>query len=301
MDLSVIIVNYNTGELLAGCVGSVLASAGFGSIEILVVDNASSDGSLERLPCDSRIILVRHDRNRGFAAGVNAGLRRSRGRFFLLLNPDSWLPPETLARMMTFMDGEPRAALAGCRVEDADGRLQPPCRRRLPRPGASLFKLMGLARLLPGSRLGRSYELGEGGSAQPEPVEAISGSFMMGRRRRLLQNVGLMDERFFLYGEDLDYCLRVKRARLGTYYVPGARVVHHRGQSRRLLPRRSLSEGHRAMRLFYDKHYAWMHLPPLNGLVHLAIRLRLWGMLTLLHLPGVDQWLLGSGPPPRKR
>ncbi len=254
-ELSVIIVNYNAGELLADCVGAVLASGV--AVQVLVSDNGSSDGSLAalgaRVGADPRVAIVENRANLGFAAGNNRVLGRASAPYLLFLNPDCILGPETLPRMLAFMDATPDAGMAGCTIRNPDGSEQVASRRAIPDPWIGLVRVLHLDRIWPNLTQGRRLNLTD----QPLPegpvrVDAISGSFML-VRRRALDAVGPLDEGYFLHCEDLDWFVRFCRAGWGIYLVPDAEVVHHKGACSVGRPVRVEWHKHRGMARFFRK------------------------------------------------
>ena len=254
-ELSVIIVNYNAGELLADCVGAVLASGV--AVQVLVSDNGSSDGSLAalgaRVGADPRVAIVENRANLGFAAGNNRVLGRASAPYLLFLNPDCILGPETLPRMLAFMDATPDAGMAGCTIRDPDGSEQVASRRAIPDPWIGLVRVLHLDRIWPRLTRGRRLNLTD----QPLPevpvrVDAISGSFML-VRRKALDAVGPLDEGYFLHCEDLDWFVRFSRAGWGIYLVPDAEVVHHKGACSVGRPVRVEWHKHRGMARFFRK------------------------------------------------
>ncbi len=251
---------------------SVEASEFDEDMQVIIVDNASPDKGVrdieEKFP---DMTVIRNETNVGFASACNQGLERARGVYFLLLNPDTRLKKNTLRIMTEFMDWHEEAGIAGCRVLNPDGSTQGPCRRRFPTMRNSFCTLFGLSRLFPRSRLFQGYEI-RGREDVLTEVDAVSGSFLMGRMRDI-EEIGMLDDSFFLYGEDLDLCKRFADAGRKIYYVPDASIVHYRGQSRKKEVMLSVKEGHRAMRLFYRKHYASRNPYILNRMIESGIKL----------------------------
>ncbi len=276
-ELSVIIVNFNAGDLLAECVGAVLASPV--RSQVLVSDNGSTDGSLRpvraRFGADPRLTLVENGENLGFAAGNNRMLCRAAAPYLLFLNPDCIVGPETLARMLAFMESNPGAGMAGCIIRDPDGSEQVASRRVIPDPWIGLVRVLHLDRLWPRLTQGRRLNLTD----QPVPdrpvqVEAISGSFML-VRRAALGEVGPLDEGYFLHCEDLDWFVRFARAGWGIYLVPDAEVVHHKGACSTSRPLRVEWHKHRGMARFFRKFQFRDYPLPFSLLVLAGI----WGHL----------------------
>lgn len=277
LDLAIVIVNYNTCNLLRDCLASIYSSRGDFSYEVCVVDNASEDGSAamvrEEFP---RVHLIESPVNGGYAYANNLGLRAfgfrdeplaiphlpSVPRFALLLNPDTVLPPSALQEMLDFMESHPRAGAAGPKLVREDGSLDLACRRSFPTPEVSFYRITGLSKLFPRSRRFGRYNLTYLDPDEVTEVDSVVGAFML-VRREAVQQVGLLDEGFFMYGEDLDWALRVKQAGWKIYYNPQVTVLHYKRAASEH-SRRARYEFYRAMYTFYRKHYAattplWLH------------------------------------------
>jgi len=257
MDLSVVIVSYNVSSFLDQVLTTLKDSARDLDVEVFVTDNASSDNSVsmvrEKHPWAK---LIENEHNIGFAGGNNQALKKASGRFVLLLNPDTVLRHDTLKTMVRFLDEHPEAGIAGCKVLNPDGTLQLACRRGFPTPGVAFFKIVGLSDLFPGSRTFGGYNLTYLDPDSLTEVDAVSGSFMM-IRKEALDKVGLLDETFFMYGEDLDICYRVKQAGWKIYYVPDTEIIHFKGESTKTVPTlKNRRDFFKAMHIFVDKHYA---------------------------------------------
>ncbi len=262
-DLGVVIVSYNTCELLRTCLRSVYASQGDLSFEVCVVDNASSDGSAGMVAREfPQAHLIVNAMNAGYPAANNQGLRSlgfanpsaSSPAFALLLNSDTELPPNALKQMLDFMIAHPDAGIAGPKLVLPDGSLDLACRRSFPTPEVSFYRLTGLSRLFPRSRRFGRYNLTYLDPDQVAEVDSVVGAFMMVRAEAIAQ-VGLMDEQFFMYGEDLDWAYRIRQAGWKVYYNPQVTVLHIKRASTRQNPRARI-EFYRAMEIFYRKHYA---------------------------------------------
>ena len=278
LDLGIVIVNWNTRDLLRDCLRSVEQSVGV-TYRVVVVDNASTDGSAERVRAGfPRVELIENADNRGYPAANNQGLRRlgfERGgpddapRYALALNPDTVLPPDALREMVGYMDADPRVGVAGPKLVLLDGSLDLACRRSFPTPEISFYRMIGLSRLFPRSRRFGRYNLTYLDPDVETEVDSVVGAFMM-VRREAIQRVGLFDETFFMYGEDLDWAYRIKQAGWTVKYNPRVTVTHvKRAASRQ--SRRAQQEFYRAMLIFYRKHYRpttpwWLHSLVLMGL-----------------------------------
>lgn len=269
--LSIVIVNFNTRELLKACLRSVEASRTARPWELFVVDNASADGSADMVAAEFPWAnLIRSESNRGYAYANNLGLRRAAGSYLLLLNPDTVLPPDALQQMVDYMDAHPEAGIAGPKLVRQDGSLDLACRRSFPSPEVSFYRMLGLSKLFPrSSRFGR-YNLTYLDPDRPAEVDSVVGAFMIVRSEAVSQ-VGMLDESFFMYGEDLDWAFRIKSRGWKVLYNPAVVVLHYKGESSRRHPRKAILEFYRAMHLFYRKHYAAQTNVLLGALIVAAI------------------------------
>ncbi len=265
-DLAIVIVNYNTRDDLRRCLDSIRQSEGAFSLEVAVVDNASRDGSAEMVRAEHPWVqcLIVSEVNGGYAYANNLALRAlgySQGRpadalprYALLLNPDTILPPDALARVLAFADGAPGVGVVGPKLVRQDGSLDRACRRGFPTPAVSFYHLVGLSKLWPRSpRFGRYNMTFLDVDAQAD-VDAVVGAFML-MRTQALEGAGLLDEAFFMYGEDLDLCYRIKQQGWRVVYYPQVTVLHLKGAASRKASRRAIMAFYDAMRIFHDKHY----------------------------------------------
>ena len=251
--VSVVIVTYNVSDLVIQCLQSVILSEVTFGLEIIVID-AGTDGSADRIR--SRypgITVIEAPENPGFATASNLGLRRSRGNFLLLLNPDTIIPPNALSLAVAGLEANPGHGIVGPKLVRADGTLDLSARRSFPTPRIALYHFLGLPRRFPEVREFGAYNLTYLDPDKPAIVDAVAGSFMM-VRREALEIAGLFDESFWMYGEDLDQCLRIGKAGWKARYVPSSVVTHLKGQSSRTRPLRCTIEFYRAMHIFYRKH-----------------------------------------------
>jgi GT2 family glycosyltransferase len=283
-DLGIVIVNWNTRDYLRRCLETVFATEEGISYRVIVVDNGSDDGSAEMVTAEFPAAeLITGQGNIGYPAGNNLGLKRlghmgsgdapAAPRYSLLLNPDTELPPDALNRVIVYMDAHPEIGVIGPRLVLENGSLDLACRRSLPSPEIALWRLIGFSKLFPRSRRFARYNLTFLDEHQTAEVGSVVGAFMM-LRREAIERVGLMDETFFMYGEDLDWCKRVFEAGWRIVYYPEVTVLHVKRAASRQSRRASL-EFVRAFLLFYNKHYrqqtAWLaHLVVLGGIA-------LWG------------------------
>ncbi len=254
MDLSVIIVNFNVRQFLENSLTSIQRAMEGIDGEIFVVDNASDDGSVEMIRKNfPGVRLIENYENVGFARANNAALKCVTGKFFLLINPDTIVQEDTLRVMVKFFDENVDVGLAGCKILNPDGSFQLPCRRSFPTPWVAFTKIIGLSTLFPKSKLFGRYNLTYLSPDETYEVEALSGSFMMGRREAY-EKVGGLDETFFMYGEDLDWCYRFSTAGYKVCYVHSTKIVHFKGESTRRSDLDEIKLFYQAMHRFVEKH-----------------------------------------------
>ncbi len=253
-DISIIIVNYNVKEFLLNLIDSIKKASEGLTTEIIIVDNASVDGSVELIRENyPDVILIENEKNLGFGKANNIGLERATGKYLLMINPDTIVREDTFRKMISFFEKHPDAGMAGCKVLNPNGTLQLACRRSFPGPWTSLTKVTGLSTLFPNSKLFAKYNLTYLDENKTYEVDAISGSFMM-MKRETYEKVGGFDPQFFMYGEDLDLCYRVQQAGYKVYYVHETEIIHYKGESTK---RSSIDETkvfYDAMHLFVKKH-----------------------------------------------
>jgi GT2 family glycosyltransferase len=254
IDISIIIVNYNVKEFVKNLLFSLHKALENYSSEIIVVDNASSDGSVEDIREKFPYVKVINNKdNVGFGKANNQGLEISEGKYIVLINPDTIVREDTFKKIIEFMKSKPEAGMTTCKVLNPDGTLQLACRRSFPGPWTSLTKITGLSKLFPNSKLFAKYNLTYLDENKISEVDAISGSFMM-FTREVYEKVGGFDPQFFMYGEDLDLCFRTQQAGYKVYYIPDTEIIHYKGESTK---RSSIDETkifYNAMHLFVKKH-----------------------------------------------
>lgn len=282
-DLSIVILTYKSKEHLRVLLPSVFGSVGVSfdssskdkfTAEVIIVDNGSNDGTIEWLQATSGKLQVIANKNIGFSAGNNVGIKQSNGKYILLLNPDTKLEPDTLYQMLDFMEQNPSVGISGCKLIKADGKLDLACRRRFPNPRNS-FK-----RLFLGDNT--NYNYSNISEDQSMEVDSVVGAFMI-MRKPALEKTGLLDEEFFMYGEDLDLCWRVKESGYKVWYYPKAVCHHYKGESSKKIPFKALKWFHDAMWIFYKKHYLKKYFFVFNWLVFLGIYFRLF-VLVIVNL-----------------
>lgn len=280
LDLAIVIVNYNVAALLRRCLQSVFASEGDLRFRVCVVDNASPDDSVQMVRAEfPQVLLIANRTNVGYPAANNQGLRALRveedggPRYALLLNPDTELPPDALATFVAYLDNNPEVGVAGPRLVLPDGSLDLACRRGFDSMNALFYRMVGLSRLFPRSPRFARYNMTYLDEHELAEVDSVVGAFMMVRGEALRQ-VGLLDDRFWMYGEDLDWAKRIRDRGWKVIYNPAVTVLHVKRASSRQNKSRTDVEFYRAMLIFYYKHYRrstpfWLH-----GLVLLGIALK---------------------------
>jgi len=276
VDLSIIILNFNTKKLLKDCLRSIVKSdVGNYKIEIIIVDNASTDGSAKMAESlistnlfkrkNIKFSLTCNKKNLGFAVGNNKGIRETRGRYVLLLNSDTRVYKETFAKMIRFMDESPNWAAATCKVTLPNRQLDWACHRGFPNPWNAFCYFSGLEKLFPKFRLTGGYHQKWKNLKKTHQVDVISGAFFF-IRKKVIEKVGLLDEDFFMYGEDIDWCFRIKEKDFRIAFAPITKITHVKGRSGKLkktsnkndrkIKKESLEQFFETMKLFYKKHYS---------------------------------------------
>lgn len=294
--ISVVIVNYNTRDLLEHCLNRLLASQVDRAISIFVVDNGSRDGSVdmvhEKFP---EVELIASSENLGYAAANNLALQRILQRWIvdgkpagntaLLLNTDCFVEPDSLQITANFLDQHPTVGVVGPKLVLRDGSLDLACRRSFPRPINALWKLTGLSLLFPSSRRFASYNLTYLDPDETAEVDSVVGAYMM-VRLEAIDVTGLMDDSFFMYGEDLDWAYRIKQRDWSVFYYPATTVLHYKGATSSRQSYRLIIEFYRAMYLFHQKHYAPELTNPVNWLITAGIITRgTFGLIRNLFRP----------------
>lgn len=272
--IAIVIISFNVEKLLKECLESVYRETKDARFEIWVIDNHSRDASVQMLKRDfPQIHLIENADNVGFTRANNQAVRQCRTDYVLLLNPDTLIREGAIDKMVRFMDEHPDVGVSGCRVENEDGSLQLACRRSIPSPSAAFFRLTGLSRLFPHSQRMAKYNLTYLDPAKTHEVDAVSGAFLV-IRRKTIEQIGLLDETFWIFGEDIDWCIRAKKAGWKVMYYPDARILHYKGVGCSTNNRKTSYEFYRAMYLFHRKHFAKDHSFLVNGLVYAGIFLK---------------------------
>jgi len=307
-DLSIVILNYNSGDFLRKCLESIgrAKKNGF-EYEVIVVDNNSNDNSFKKIRNPKnpkfeirnklkiqniKLILIKNEINLGFAAGNNVGVKKAEGRYLLFLNPDTVVMPNTFKEMIKFMDSNSQVGAATCRVELPNGRLDEACHRGFPTPWNAFCHFSGLEKLFPRSRVFAGYVLGWERLNKVHEIDSGTGSFLV-VRKEVGDKLNWWDEDYFWYGEDLDFCYRIKKAGWKIYYVPKVKIIHYKGvssgirkESQKLAKAnketriRAIKASTQVMRIFYKKHYfnkyprflTWLVLKGINILEKIRLK-----------------------------
>ena len=259
MKLSVVIVNYNVSHYLLQCVDSLSHALRGTDSEVIVVDNHSRDNSVTLLrQYHPEVRIVENLHNLGFAKANNIAIRQSRGEYVLLLNPDTIVSESVVKGVISFLDSHPEAGSAGVRMLNADGTVAPESRRGVPTPMTAFYKLSGLCGMFPNSRRFGRYYLGHLPWDSPQQIEVVSGAFCM-LRTSVLKKVGLLDEDYFMYGEDIDLSYRILKSGATNWYVPET-ILHYKGESTHKSSFRYVHVFYQAMHIFFRKHFSHLGL-----------------------------------------
>lgn len=282
VDISVVILNFNTASLTKICLETLLASklAPY-TMEVIVCDNGSTDDSVPMIKREfPGVKLIENNKNLGFAAGNNPGIKRAKGRYILLLNTDTEVPSDTIATMIRFMDSNPEVGASTCKVLLPDGSMDPACHRGFPTPWVAFTYVMKLEKLFPKTRLFGEYHQGYKDLSAIHEVDCIVGAFFL-VRKEVVDQIGGMDEDYFMYGEDLDWAYKIRQKGWKIMYNPSVTILHKKKQSGRsnvLKSRRVTTEVyfHRYNWLFYKKHFAKRYGPVLSFLVGMFYQIRIF-------------------------
>lgn len=299
MKLSVVIVNYNVKHFLEQCLNSVAAAAKHCETEVFVVDNNSVDGSCnmlrEKFPW---VKLIENKKNYGFSYANNQAIRQSNGEYVLLLNPDTVIEEDTLRSVCDFMDTHPDAGGLGVKMIDGKGRFLPESKRGLPTPKVAFYKIFGLSKLFPKSKKFGKYHLTYLDKDEIHKVDVLSGAFML-LRAETLKKVGLLDETFFMYGEDIDLSYRITLGGYNNYYFPKTTIIHYKGESTKKGSVNYVVVFYNAMKIFARKHFsegAGLMIFFINLAIYLRAAMAIAGrFFTNAITPIVDALLILSG------
>jgi GT2 family glycosyltransferase len=287
IDVSIVVVNYNTLDLLRDCLNSVMQAEGR-ACQIIVVDNASADGSADMVEKEfPEVFLVRNSQNVGFAKANNQGITFAKGKYILLLNSDTIVRSGAIRIMSEFLDSDSSVGGVSCKLLNEDGTIQASVGNR-PGPMLLLFRLLGVSRLISDDRtrqwlarsfgflLGRtirSYLTPYAVDHSPVEVESISAACLM-LRKEVVEQVGVLDERFFMYLEDMDYCIRLRQAGWKLYYLPHCEILHLAGASSGGRMRNYSVHSYRALFYFYRKHFSYSVALAARAMVATTLSLR---------------------------
>ncbi|MDO5836230.1 MAG: glycosyltransferase family 2 protein [Methanobacterium sp.] len=284
MDLSIIIINYQTYNLTKQTIDSIISKEHPFKYKIYLVDNASLDGSLERLQKDfvreteiGLIKFIANNRNSGFAHANNLALKESNAKYVLLLNSDTIILNNALSKCIHHMEEDSSIGALGCKVVLPDGSLDRACRRSFPTFSVSFYRMTGLSSLFPKSKRFGKYNLTFLDENKTYEVDSLVGAFML-VKSDVIQEIGLLDEEFFMYGEDIDWCYRIKSAGWKVLYYSDAKIIHYKGGSNnKPVKPRLIYEFYRSMYLFYNKHYRDNYPFIITGITYTGI----WGIYGL--------------------
>ena len=254
--LTVIVVNYNVEYFLEQCLNSVRQAIKHVSTEVIVVDNNSIDGSVamveDKFP---EFALIANKENTGFSKANNQAIRIAKGEYVLLLNPDTVVEEDTFKKVVDFMDETPDSGGLGVKMVDGKGQFLPESKRGLPTPAVAFWKLFGLSSIFPKSKFFGQYHLGFLDKDEIHQVQILSGAFML-MRKKALDKVGLLDEAFFMYGEDIDLSYRIEKGGYKNYYYPKTSIIHYKGESTKKSSVNYVLVFYQAMVIFAQKHFS---------------------------------------------
>ena len=274
MKLSVVIVNYNVEHFLEQCLLSVRKASKSVDMEVFVVDNISIDGSVEMVKQKfPEVILIENSDNVGFSKANNQAMRIAKGEYVLLLNPDTVVEEDTFKKVVDFMDAHPDAGGLGVKMIDGKGKFLPESKRGLPTPEVAFYKIFGLASLFPKSKKFGRYHLGYLDKEETNEIEILSGAFML-MRKKTLDKIGLLDEAFFMYGEDIDLSYRIILGGYKNYYFPETKIIHYKGESTKKSSVNYVFVFYNAMIIFAKKHFSEKNANTFSVLIKAAIYLR---------------------------
>jgi GT2 family glycosyltransferase len=298
--LSIIIVNYNVRHFLEQALLTLKKAINGLDAEIFVVDNNSVDGSVEMVKDKfPHVILIENEENAGFSKANNQAIRKAQGEYILLLNPDTVVEEDTLTKCCQFLDKHPEAGGLGVKMLDGKGNFLPESKRGLPSPEVAFYKIFGLAALFPRSKKFGRYHLGFLDKDQVNEVEILSGACMF-LRKKVLDKIGLLDEDFFMYGEDIDLSYRIIKGGYKNYYFPETRIIHYKGESTKKTSANYVFVFYRAMIIFAQKHFSSKNAGLFSFLINLAIYLRasialFYRIIKKALLPCADAFLIFAG------
>lgn len=305
MELSIVIVNYNVKFFLDLAIKSTLESCKEIESEIFVVDNNSTDNSKEFLtskyPKESfpNLTFIFNKENLGFSKANNQAIKLCKGKYVLLLNPDTIVAEDSFKKCIEFMEATPDAGAIGVRMIDGNGNFLPESKRGLPTPSVSLYKMSGLSKLFPKSKTFGKYHLGYLSEFKNHKVDVLSGAFMF-IRKATLEKVGLLDESYFMYGEDIDLSYRINQSTYQNYYLSDTSIIHFKGESTKKQSARYVKVFYGAMKIFVQNHFGGSGAGIVSSLLSIAIYFRaalaiLQRIIVQAFLPVLDFFVLYLG------
>jgi len=274
MTLSIIIVNYNVKHFLHQCLKSIERAKHNIDLEIFVVDNNSVDGSINMIQNEFPYVkLIANEKNTGFATANNQAIKRAKGKYILLLNPDTIIEENTLHKTINFLQKNTEAGALGVKMIDGNGDFLPESKRSLPSPSIAFYKIFGLSFLFPKSKKFGKYHLNYLDKEKTHEIDVISGAFFM-TRKQILDEIGLLDENFFMYGEDIDLSYRIQKHGYKNFYLPTTSIIHYKGESTKKTSINYIFTFYQAMIIFVKKHYHTRKANPLIFIINTAILFR---------------------------
>lgn len=292
MELAILIVSWNTRELLRQCLTSLQAELATISAEVILVDNASADGSAEMAGAEFPWVrLIANETNRGFAAANNQALALSSAEYILLLNPDTEVKPGAIRSLLDFLKAHPKAGIAAPQLLNSDGTIQRSC-RQFPTFAGMLFELMGLSKMFPNDKRFGAYKMLDFNHDCERQVDQPEGACLL-LPRKVIDEVGSLDEGYFMLFEEVDWCYRIKKAGWEIWFTPAAQVVHHYGQSIKQVKVRMILCSHRGLYRFWLKHYAGS-AASLKPLVYAGLMMLAWYRIAAYR---TKSFLLGNADP----
>lgn len=275
MDLSIVIVNYKTYHLTKQTIDSVISTVNDITYEIILIDNDSNDGSFEKLCQDfndfSNILLIKNKNNDGFAVANNIGFKNANGNYILMLNSDVIVHKNTINKSLQFIKDHRNVGILGCKVVLPNGNLDKACRRSFPTVKVSFYRMIGLSKLFSSSPRFNQYNLSYLDDTGIYPVDSVVGAFML-INSEILKKCNGLDESYFMYGEDIDLCFKVKQLGYEVYYYGKYEITHFKGASGK--NKRLLYEFHKSMEIFYNNHYKSENSYIINFITYVGI----WGL-----------------------
>ncbi len=300
MELSVIIVNYNVKHFLEQCLHSVQNASKNSTVEIFVVDNNSVDGSAQLINNKfPNLHFIENKENVGFSKANNQAIKLAKGKYILLLNPDTVVEEDTFEKVISFMNTHPDAGGLGVKMIDGKGTFLPESKRGLPTPWVAFYKIFGLSKLFPNSKTFGKYHLSYLNENEIHEIDVLAGAFML-MRKSVLDKVGLLDETFFMYGEDIDLSYRIQLAGYKNYYFPETTIIHYKGESTKKGSLNYVKVFYNAMIIFAKKHFPGGKAGVFTILIQLAIYFRAFlaiakRIFQKIQLPIIDTLLIFAG------